>query len=100
MDFKNLAKLCAEAEMNHLIKGKTGEPITQIGVFGDWTQGRLVHILTAPGNHSNLVGKPIRYVERRDLTIVVITCRDIRSFFNNMNWTIEEFIDEIPKVLH
>ena len=100
MDFKGLARLCVEAEMNHVINGKSGEPVAQLGVSGDQTRGTHVHILTAPGNHSALTGRPVKYVKRHDLTIVHIACRDIRAFYHNMNWSIEEFIDEIPKVLH
>jgi len=100
MDFKNIAKLCVEAEMKHLINGKSGEPIAQIGVNGDQTNGKYVHILTAPEGHFALTGKPGKYVKRHDLTIVDIACCDIRAFYDSMNWSIEEFIDEIQKVLH
>ena len=100
MDFKNLAKLCAEAEENHLFHGKSGEPVTQIGFCGNQMKGKRVHILTGPENHSDLTGKPIMYVKPSDVTIIDIACRDIRAFYNSMNLTIEEFVDEIPKVLH
>jgi len=100
MDFKGLAKLCAEAEMNHVIYGKSGEPTAQIGFDGDQTKGKSLHILTAPEGYSALTGRPVKYVKRHDLTIVDIACRDIREFYNNMNRSIEEYIDEISKVLH
>ena len=32
MDFKGLAKICREAEMNHMVNGKSGEPVAKIGV--------------------------------------------------------------------
>jgi hypothetical protein len=100
MDFKSLAKLCVDAEMNHITNGKSGEPMAQIGISGDQTKGTCIHILTAPQGHSALTGKPNKYVKQHDLTIVDIACRDIRAFYHNMNWSIEEFIDEISKVLH
>ena len=100
MDFKSLAKLCVEAEMNHRIEAKSGEPMARIGFDGDQTKGKSLHILSAPEGHSALTGRPIKYVKRHDLTIVDIACRDIREFYNNMNRSIEEYIDEIPKVLH
>lgn len=76
--------------MNHAIRGKSGEPMAQLGVHGDQTKRKRLRILT---------GGPVKYVKRYDLTIVDITCCDIRAFYHSMNWSIE-FIDEKSKVPH
>ena len=86
--------------MNHMINGKSGEPVVRVGVTGDRTKETRVHILTAPEGHSALMGKPVKYVKLHDLTIVDVVCRDIRAFYSSRNWILEEFIDEKPKVLH
>jgi hypothetical protein len=99
MDFKKLAQACVDAEESHAIKHKSGEPRTKIGVQGDQTSSDKIHILTAPhGKH--LMGCPKTYVKKHDVTLIEITCRDIREFYEEMDWTVEEFIDEVAKTLH
>jgi|GEM_PF-2433966 len=99
MDFKKLAQTCIDAEEFHAIKHKAGEPKMRLAIQGNQTGANEIHILTAPsGKH--LMGNPITYIKKHDATVIEITCRDVREFYEKMAWSVEEFVDRAKKTIH
>ena len=99
IDFKQLAKICVDAEMAHAISKASGEATIDLAASGNRMGSIHTHMITGPPGTPDLSGTPISYSAKYNATTVRVKCEDLRDFYANMGWVMDDFAQDNPRII-
>ena len=95
---KSLAKACIDAETGYAVEEIPLEPRFVLTLKGKRNDEKVLILSGMEGR--GLFGEHMIYMNKKNMTLVLVKCSHVRDFFSQAGWTPEGFMEDTQPILH